>query len=90
MERTNMKGTFVKYVSLNIIGMMGLSCYILADTFFVAQGIGVNGLSALNLAIPIYSFINGTGLMIGMGGACLLYTSFLIRLRILIMILMML
>lgn len=69
MERTNMKGTFVKYVSLNIIGMMGLSCYILADTFFVAQGIGVNGLSALNLAIPIYSFINGTGLMIGMGGA---------------------
>ena len=69
MERTNMKGTFAKYVSLNIIGMMGLSCYILADTFFVAQGIGVNGLSALNLAIPIYSFLHGTGLMIGMGGA---------------------
>lgn len=69
MERTNMKGTFAKYVSLNIIGMIGLSCYILADTFFVAQGVGINGLSALNLAIPIYSFIHGTGLMIGMGGA---------------------
>lgn len=69
MNQTNIKRTFVKYVSLNIIGMIGLSCYILADTFFVAQGIGANGLTSLNLAIPIYSFIHGTGLMIGMGGA---------------------
>lgn len=69
MKQANIKRSFAKYVSLNIIGMMGLSCYILADTFFVAQGVGVNGLTALNLAIPVYSFINGTGLMIGIGGA---------------------
>ena len=49
--------------------MVGLSCYILADTFFVSQGMGSNGLTALNLAIPVYSFIHGTGLMLGMGGA---------------------
>ena len=24
---------FLKYVSLNVIGMIGISCYILADTF---------------------------------------------------------
>lgn len=60
---------FVKYSSLNVIGMIGLSCYILADTFFVSIGLGINGLTALNLAIPIYSFIHGSGLMIGMGGA---------------------
>lgn len=48
--------------------MIGLSCYILADTFFVSKGLGTNGLTALNLAIPIYSFIHGSGLMIGMGG----------------------
>ncbi|MEG0753900.1 MAG: MATE family efflux transporter, partial [Angelakisella sp.] len=69
MKHTNIRHTFIKYVSLNIIGMIGLSCYILADTFFVARGIGANGLTALNLAIPIYSFIHGIGLMIGMGGA---------------------
>ncbi|MFR3923347.1 MAG: hypothetical protein ACLTYN_16720 [Dysosmobacter welbionis] len=46
-----------------------MSCYILADTFFVAQGLGTAGLAALNLAIPIYNFIHGTGLMLGMGGA---------------------
>lgn len=59
---------FLKYTSLNILGMLGLSCYILADTFFVSKGLGTDGLTALNLAIPIYSFIHGSGLMIGMGG----------------------
>ena len=48
--------------------MIALSCYILADTFFVSKALGANGLTALNLAIPVYNFINGSGLMIGMGG----------------------
>jgi len=69
MERTNCFRDFAKYVSLNVLGMIGLSCYILADTFFVSKGLGANGLTALNLAIPIYSFIHGSGLMFGMGGA---------------------
>ncbi len=60
---------FSKYVSLNVMGMIGLSCYILMDTFFVARGLGSDGLAALNLAIPVYSFIHGLGLMIGMGGS---------------------
>lgn len=60
---------FGQYVSLNILGMIGLSCYILMDTFFVARGLGADGLTALNLAIPIYNFIHGLGLMMGMGGA---------------------
>lgn len=69
MEEISIRRSFTRYVSLNVIGMLGLSCYILADTFFVARGIGADGLAALNLAIPVYSFIHGTGLMIGMGGA---------------------
>ena len=60
---------FMKYSSLNVLGMIGLSCYILADTFFVSKALGSNGLTALNLAIPVYSFINGSGLMIGMGAS---------------------
>lgn len=69
MEEKGILKQFGKYVSLNVMGMVGLSCYILADTFFVARGMGADGLTALNLAIPIYSFIHGLGLMIGMGGA---------------------
>lgn len=60
---------FMKYSAFNIMGMLGLSCYILADTYFVSKGLGTKGLTALNLAIPVYSFIHGSGLMLGMGGA---------------------
>lgn len=67
-EKTLLK-EFFQYITLNICGMIGLSCYILADTFFVSNGLGANGLTALNLAIPIYSFVHGSGLMFGMGGA---------------------
>lgn len=59
---------FIKYSSFSVLGMMGISCYILADTFFISKGLGANGLTALNLAIPIYGFLHGTGLMLGMGG----------------------
>ncbi len=48
--------------------LLGLSFYILADTFFVSRALGADGLTALNLAIPVYSFINGSGLMLGIGG----------------------
>lgn len=60
---------FIKYSSLNVLGMVGLSCYILADTYFVSKGMGADGLAALNIAIPVYSLMHGCGLMTGMGGA---------------------
>jgi putative MATE family efflux protein len=69
MQDTSCLKEFTKYTALNVLGMIGLSCYILADTFFIAKGLGTSGLAALNLAIPIYSFIHGSGLMFGIGGA---------------------
>ena len=69
MEQQSCLRDFTRYTILSILGTLGVSCYILADTFFVAKGLGTNGLAALNLAIPIYNFIHGTGLMLGMGGA---------------------
>ncbi len=60
---------FTRYVTLSILGQLGISCYIIADTFFISKGLGANGLTSLNLAIPIYNFIFGCGLMFGIGGA---------------------
>ena len=37
---------FAKYTTLNVLGMVGLSCYILADTFFISKGLGTSGLAA--------------------------------------------
>lgn len=60
---------FAKYVFLNILGMAGLSCYILADTYFVSARLGSDGLAALNITLSSFNFINGIGLMLGIGGA---------------------
>lgn len=68
MNKTIFKD-FSKYVSFNILGQIAYSCYTLADTFFVSADIGTNGLTALNLAFPVFCIISGTGLMIGIGGS---------------------
>ncbi len=60
---------FLGYVIPNILGMVGLSCYILADTFFISKAFYAQGLAALNYSIPAFSFIMGIGLMLGIGGA---------------------
>lgn len=60
---------YAEYTMMNVIGMIGLSGYILADTFFISKGLGTAGLTSLNLALPVYSFVNGTGLLLGIGGA---------------------
>lgn len=60
---------FFKYVSQNVIGMIGISLYILADTFFIALSVGADGITALNLVLPVYSLIYAIGAMMGVGAA---------------------
>lgn len=49
--------------------MLGSAGTILADTFFVSDRLGADGLAALNIAICIFGLINGLGLLFGIGGA---------------------
>ena len=60
---------FLKYVSFNVLSMVGFSLYVFADTLFIANSVGNRGLTALNLVLPVYSLLSGTGLMVGMGAA---------------------
>lgn len=60
---------FIRYVTQNIFGMLGISCYIIVDTFFIARAAGADGITVLNLALPIYNLIFAIGSMIGMGSA---------------------
>ena len=53
----------------NIPAMLGTSCYILADTFFISAAEGSDGITALNLVLPLYSLIFAIGSMIGTGSA---------------------
>lgn len=60
---------FGRYVSQNILGMVGISFYILADTFFISMAAGADGITALNLVLPLYSLIYAIGALIGVGSA---------------------
>ena len=60
---------FLKFVLQSVAGMVGVSVYILADTFFISIHSGADGLTVLNLVLPIYGLIYAIGAMIGIGSA---------------------
>ena len=67
MDTLNKK--FIKYISQNVFAMIGMSCYIIADTFFISKAAGTDGITVLNLALPLYGVIFAIGAMIGVGSA---------------------
>lgn len=60
---------FIRYVSFSILGMLGSAGTILADTMFVSNKLGTEGLAALNIAISVFGLVNGVGMLFGVGGA---------------------
>lgn len=68
-SQSSVRGLFVRYTAQNILGMLGISAYVLADTFFISRAEGTAGITALNLVLPIYSLIFAIGAMLGVGSA---------------------
>ena len=60
---------FTKYVTQSVAGMIGISVYVLADTFFISVYSGGDGLAILNLILLVYGLIYAIGAMIGIGSA---------------------
>lgn len=58
-----------KYLFPNILAMIGISCYVLADTFFVSTAAGTDGITALNLTLPVFGLMFAIGSMIGLGSS---------------------
>lgn len=69
MNTNTIHRLYLKYVSQNVLGMIGMSAYILADTFFISIAQGATGIAALNLVLPVYSLIFAIGSMMGVGSA---------------------
>lgn len=57
------------YILPNMLAMVGISLYILVDTYFISACAGTNGLAALNLSLPLYSAIFAVASMLGNGAA---------------------
>src|SRR5690625_611219 len=60
---------FFKYLIPSTLGLLLISINIVIDGIFIGHGVGANGLAAVNIAVPIYSFFYGISLWIGIGGA---------------------
>ena len=60
---------FFRYVLNSVSAMIGISIYVLADTFFISVYAGADGLAVLNLILPVYGLVYGIGAMVGIGYA---------------------
>lgn len=60
---------FAKFVLPNVLAMVGTSCYIIADTYFISVAEGSDGITALNLVLPLYGILFALGSMTGTGSA---------------------
>lgn len=70
--KDNVVKLYFKYFFPTMCAALSTSIYILFDTIFIGQGVGSEGLTALNISLPIYSIYFGTGLLIGIGGSTLM------------------
>lgn len=69
------KKVFYHYLIPSICSTLVTSIYILVDTLIIGQGVGSDGISALNIFLPFFSIYNGIGLMFGLGGGILISTE---------------
>lgn len=67
----NYTSKFLNYAFPSIGALLVVSLYFVVDGIFVGQGVGNNGLAAVNLAVPYISILTAVSTMIAMGGATL-------------------
>lgn len=60
---------YFRYLIPTILGMLSQSLYCLVDVMVIGVGVGSDGLTALNLVMPIYTIFTAVGLLLGIGGA---------------------
>lgn len=70
-SNTSLNHQLSQYVFRSILSTVGASIYVLADSFFVAQKMGVLGVAVMNLSMPLFNVMDGLGFLLGMGGGTL-------------------
>lgn len=71
----NPKSLFFKYLVPSISATLVTSIYILADSIIIGKGVGSDGIAALNIILPLFSFYFALGILFGVGGGILFSVS---------------
>lgn len=69
------KKLFFKYLVPSISATLVTSVYILADSIIIGKGVGSDGIAALNILLPLFSFYFALGILYGVGGGILFSIS---------------
>ena len=65
------KNLFFRYLVPSVGATMVTSIYLLADSIMIGKGLGDVAIAALNLLLPIFNILFGTGALFGVGGGVL-------------------
>ena len=68
LEKGSVKKLFFSFAVPSIVGMLIVSMQMMIDGFFVANTVGAQGLAAINLSMPVISFVMSVSMMICAGG----------------------
>lgn len=67
LNSDNVTGLFSKIFLPTLIGMLSISAVTAIDGIFIGQGVGSDGIAAVNILIPVYMIFTGVALMVGAG-----------------------
>lgn len=67
LSTLNVFKLFRKYFIPTLFGMLSMAAVTAIDGIFVGQGVGSDGIAAVNIIIPLLMLFTGVGLMIGAG-----------------------
>ena len=62
---------FFQYLIPSVSATMVTSIYLLADSIMIGKGLGEIAIAALNLVLPLFNILFGTGALFGVGGGVL-------------------
>ncbi len=71
----NLKKIFIRYLIPGVLSALAVSLYIFVDTMFIGLGVGRDGLTALNISVPMFTVFTSIYLCIGIGGSNILSIS---------------
>ncbi|MEG2453684.1 MAG: MATE family efflux transporter, partial [Clostridia bacterium] len=63
----NLNQIFFKYVLSSVLAMMGMSLYIVVDTFFISRSVGTIGITAGNIVMPMFNMVFGCARLFEIG-----------------------
>lgn len=69
VTKNKILSVFFQYSIPSVLGMLAISSANIVDGFFIGNYVGDFGLAAINISLPIFSFLFGFAFMLAIGSS---------------------